>query len=50
MGNWGRTSPEAAERARPVLERAAEDRSELVREHAAWGLGRNPDHLTGESQ
>ena len=34
LGNWG-----AAE-AIPVLERAARDRSELVREHARWALER----------
>ena len=34
LGNWG------AEAARPVLERAARDRSELVREHARWALER----------
>ena len=34
LGNWG--SPDAA----PVLKRAAADRSELVREHAEWALGR----------
>jgi epoxyqueuosine reductase len=38
LGNWGATSPEAAARVRPLLARAAEDRSELVRDHAAWGL------------
>ena len=32
LGNWG--APEAV----PVLERAARDRSELVREHARWAL------------
>ncbi len=41
LGNWGSTSADAAERVRPVLERAAEDPSELVREHAMWGLGRS---------
>ncbi len=40
LGNYGATSAEAAERVRPVLERAAADRSELVREHAEWGLRR----------
>ena len=34
LGNWG--APEAV----PVLERAARDRSELVREHAQWALER----------
>ncbi|MDE2652764.1 MAG: tRNA epoxyqueuosine(34) reductase QueG [Gemmatimonadetes bacterium] len=34
LGNWG--APEAV----PVLERAARDRSSLVREHAEWALGR----------
>ncbi len=34
LGNWG------AKEAVPVLERAAEDRSQLVREHARWGLER----------
>ena len=34
LGNWG--SPAAV----PVLERAARDRSALVREHAAWALER----------
>ncbi len=34
LGNWG------AEEARPVLRRAARDRSELVREHANWALER----------
>jgi len=34
LGNWG------AEGAIPVLERAARDRSELVREHARWALER----------
>ena len=34
LGNWG--SAEAV----PVLERAARDRSELVREHARWALER----------
>lgn len=38
LGNYGAMSAEAAERVRPALERAAEDRSDLVREHAAWGL------------
>jgi epoxyqueuosine reductase len=38
LGNYGRTSDEAARRVRPVLAGAAEDRSELVREHAVWGL------------
>lgn len=38
LGNYGATSAAAAERVRPVLERAAEDPSELVREHAEWGL------------
>ncbi len=38
LGNLGATSPEAAARVRPVLARAARDRSELVREHAEWGL------------
>ena len=32
LGNWG--APEAV----PVLERAARDRSDLVREHAQWAL------------
>jgi epoxyqueuosine reductase len=40
LGNWGVTSREAAERVRPVLERAARDASPVVREHAAWGLER----------
>ena len=31
------------ERVRPVLERAAADTSELVREHAVWALGRAYD-------
>ena len=34
LGNWG------AAAAVPVLERAARDRSELVREHARWALER----------
>ena len=34
LGNWG------AEEALPVLERAAGDRSALVREHAEWALAR----------
>ena len=34
LGNWG------AREAVPVLERAARDRSALVREHAQWALGR----------
>ncbi|MXX55013.1 MAG: tRNA epoxyqueuosine(34) reductase QueG [Gemmatimonadetes bacterium] len=34
LGNWG------SQEAIPVLERAAHDRSELVREHAAWALER----------
>jgi epoxyqueuosine reductase len=38
LGNYGRTSDDAARRVRPVLEGAAEDRSDLVREHAVWGL------------
>lgn len=38
LGNYGRTSAGGAERVWPVLERAAADASELVREHAAWGL------------
>jgi epoxyqueuosine reductase len=38
LGNYGRTSAGAAERVRPVLERAAADASEMVREHAEWGL------------
>ena len=46
IGNWAATSPSAAEivaaAARPVLEQAAADPSELVREHAAWALA----HLT----
>ncbi len=40
LGNWGATSTEAAERARPVLERAAADHSDLVREHANWAKSR----------
>jgi epoxyqueuosine reductase len=40
LGNYGVTSPEAAEGVRPVLERAATGRSELVMEHGKWGLGR----------
>ena len=40
LGNYGATSAEAADRVRPVLERAAADPSGLVREHAAWGLSR----------
>ncbi|HSG48451.1 MAG TPA: tRNA epoxyqueuosine(34) reductase QueG [Longimicrobiales bacterium] len=40
LGNYGRTSAEAAERVRPVLERAADDGSELVSAPARWGLGR----------
>lgn len=42
LGNWGATSAEAAERVRPVLERAAADAAELVREHAEWGLQQVP--------
>jgi epoxyqueuosine reductase len=46
IGNWAATSPEAAaivaEAARSVLEQAAADPSEMVREHAAWALA----HLT----
>jgi epoxyqueuosine reductase len=38
LGNYGATSAEAAERVRPLLEKAAADASELVREHAEWGL------------
>ena len=34
LGNWG------GEEAVPVLGRAARDRSDLVREHARWALGR----------
>ena len=34
LGNWG------VEEAVPVLEQAAQDRSELVREHARWALER----------
>lgn len=34
LGNWG------ASQAEPALRRALEDRSALVREHAAWALGR----------
>ncbi len=34
LGNWG--APDAV----PVLERAASDHSEVVREHARWGLER----------
>ena len=37
LGNYGAMSAEAAERVRPVLERAVRDPSELVREHAQWG-------------
>ena len=37
LGNWG--APEAV----PVLERATGDHSELVREHAKWGLDRCTD-------
>jgi epoxyqueuosine reductase len=40
LGNYGAMSAEAAARVRPVLESAAGDRLELVREHAGWGLGR----------
>lgn len=40
LGNYGATSPEAAQRVRSVLERAAADPSELVREHVEWGLAR----------
>ncbi|MEJ2542334.1 MAG: tRNA epoxyqueuosine(34) reductase QueG [Gemmatimonadota bacterium] len=39
LGNYGAKSGEAGARVRPVLERAAQDRSELVREHAVWALG-----------
>jgi epoxyqueuosine reductase QueG len=42
LGNYGAISAQAAERARPVLERAAEDHSELVRKQAESGLGRLP--------
>ena len=38
LGIYGATSIESADRVRPVLERAAADPSELVREHAEWGL------------
>ncbi len=38
LGNYGRTSVAAAVRVRPVLQRAAADTSDLVREHAGWGL------------
>ena len=37
LGNWG------AEEAVPVLERAARDHSDLVREHARWALERIAD-------
>ena len=40
LGNYGATSREAAARVRPVLERAAADPSELVREHARWACAR----------
>lgn len=43
LGNYGRTSAKAAERVRPVLERAVEDRSGLVRVHAEWALTRSRD-------
>ena len=43
LGNYGATSLEAADRVGPVLDRAAEDGSELVREHAEWGLRRIMD-------
>ena len=39
LGNYGATSAAAAARVRPVLEKAAADRVELVRENAEWGLG-----------
>ena len=42
LGNYGATSGAAASRVGPVLKRAAEDRSELVREHAAWACARLP--------
>ncbi len=38
LGNYGATSPEVADRVRPVLERVTGDPSELVREHAQWCL------------
>ena len=40
LWNYGATSREAAARVRPVLERAAADPSELVREHARWACAR----------
>ena len=43
LGNWG------AEEAAPVLERAARDRSGLVREHAQWALKRLPDGVADGS-
>ncbi|MYG80879.1 MAG: tRNA epoxyqueuosine(34) reductase QueG [Gemmatimonadetes bacterium] len=43
LGNWG------AEEAMPVLERAARDRSALVREHAEWALERIRTGAGGQS-
>jgi len=40
MGNWLAGLDEPPEEAVTVLRKALEDRSELVREHAAWALGR----------
>lgn len=40
LGNYGATSTDAAQQVRPVLERAAQDRSALVREHARWAIAR----------
>ena len=38
LGNWGATSETAGRQAGRVLTKAADDRSELVQEHARWGL------------
>ncbi len=43
LGNWG------ADEAIPVLERAAADRSELVRQHARWALGRTAHSTSAPS-
>lgn len=40
LGNYGATSPRAAGRVRPVLQRAAAEPDPLIREHALWALAR----------
>jgi len=43
MGNIGDASD------LPALEKAAQDRDDLVREHAAWAIDRIRNRMTGEA-